>query len=265
MSADDIYASARMAAGYAFSRPAVHPRIIERIARDRHIDRRVARALDIGCGAGLSTAALETVAERVVGLEPERGMLAHRREVAPRASFVVARAERLPFAAGSFDLVTAAGSLNYVDLDAFLPELARVMTAGGLMVVYDFSAGRRLRGDGALDAWYAEFERRYPPKPGYAMDVGAIPFERAGLRLEAIESFEVAVPMTLGAYVRYAMSETGVELAVGRGMPEAEIEAWCTATLAGILRGEPRDVLFDAYVAYVVRTTTTSTRSPAAN
>lgn len=240
-----------MAAGYAFSRPAVHPHVIRRIREDLRLEGPVGRALDIGCGAGLSTAALQPIAKTVVGLEPVPSMLAHRHAVAPRASFVAARGEQLPFAAASFDLVTAAGSLNYVDLEAFLPELARVMTAAGLMVIYDFSAGRRLRGDDALDAWYAEFERRYPPKPGYEMDVRAIRFEPAGLRLEAIEPFTVSVPMTAAQYVAYAVSESGVALAVASGVPEAQIRTWCESTLSGVLGDEPRDVLFDAYVAYV--------------
>jgi len=182
-------------------------------------------------------------------------MLAHRRAVAPRAAFVAARAEQLPFGPGAFDIVAAAGSLNYVDLATFLPELSRVLTAGGVMLVYDFSAGRRLRESGALDAWYADFERRYPPKPGYEMDVREIEYERAGLRLAAFEPFEVAVPMTIRSYVAYAMSETGVELAVARGVSEGGIRAWCESTLAGVLGEAPRDVLFDAYVAYVVRAT----------
>jgi SAM-dependent methyltransferase len=253
MSAGNVYESARMAAGYAFSRPPVHPHIVERIRRDLGIERPEARALDIGCGAGRSTSALDPIARHVVGLEPVRGMLAHWREVAPRASFVVARAERLPFAAGSFDTVTAAGALNYVDLDLFLPDLARVLAKRGVMVVYDFSAARRLRASDALDAWYAEFERRYPPKPGYDMDVRTLGYRAAGLRLEAFTPFEVAVPMTLGPYVAYAMSETGVELAVARGVPETEVGAWCETALAGVLGDEPRDVLFDAYVAYVRR------------
>jgi len=251
MQAGNVYESARMAAGYAFSRPPVHPCIIERIRRDLRIGQPVYRALDIGCGAGRSTAALEPIARHVVGLEPVRGMLSHWREVAPRAAFVVARAEGLPFAAGSFDIVTAAGALNYVNLDLFLPDAARVMAAHGVMIIYDFSAGRRLRGSNALHAWYEEFEGRYPPKPGYDMDVRALEYEKAGLTLEAFEPFEVAVPMTLRPYVAYAMSETGVELALARGVPEAEIKAWCASSLAGVLGDESRDVLFDAYVAYV--------------
>jgi SAM-dependent methyltransferase len=243
-----------MAAGYAFNRPPVHAHIIERIREDLRIASPVARALDIGCGAGRSTAALEPLARRVVGLEPARGMLAHRRAVAPGASFVIGRAEQLPFATRSFDVVTAAGALNYVDLGLFLPDLARVLAPGGVMVIYDFSAGRRLAGSDALDAWYGEFERKYPPKPGYEMDVRRLAYEEAGLRLDAIEAFEVAVPMALPSYVAYAMSETGVELAVARGVPEADIRNWCESTLAGVLSHEPRDVLFDAYVAYVRHT-----------
>jgi hypothetical protein len=95
------------------------------------------------------------------------------------------------------------------------------------------------------------------------MDVRELDYEPAGLTLVAFEPFEVAVPMTAGSYVAYAMSETGVELAVARGVPEASIRDWCESTLAGILGDEPRDVLFDAYVAYVRRGTTTSIRSPA--
>ena len=251
MSAGNIYESARMAAGYAFSRPGVHRHIIGKIREDLRLEGPVGRALDIGCGAGLSTAALGPVATTVVGLEPVASMLVHRRAVAPRASFVAARAEQLPFAAGSFDLVTAAGALNYVDLGPFLPDLARVLTARGVLVIYDFSAGCRVRGSDALDAWYRAFERRYPPKPGYEMDVRGLEYARAGLTLAAFERFEVAVPMTLSQYVPYAMSETGVELAVARGVPETEIRTWCESTLAGVLGEEPRDILFDAYVAYV--------------
>ena len=242
-----------MARGYAFSRPPVHPQIIRRVREVLGPGAPVARALDIGCGAGLSTAALEPLARSVVGLEPVRAMLAHRHAVAPRASFVAARAEQLPFSSGCFDLVTAAGSLNYVDLRAFLPDVARVLTARGVMVVYDFSAGRRLRDDRRLDAWFGEFERRHPPKPGYELDVRTLPYAEAGLRLASYAEFEVAVPMTRQAYVAYAMSETGVELAVAQGVPEAGIRAWCESSLAGVLGDAPRDVLFDAYVACVRR------------
>jgi SAM-dependent methyltransferase len=248
-----VYDSPRMARGYAFDRPPVHPHIIRAIRARLQLDARVHRALDVGSGAGLSTAALEPLADRVIGLEPAPEMLAHSRVVAPGAAFVVGRAEHLPFLAGTIDLVTAAGSLNYVDLGVFLPELVRVLAPGGVLAIYDFSAGRRFRDDPRLNTWYAAFAERYPPKPGYELDVTAIEYARRGLRLDSYEEFDVAVPMTLATYLPYVMSETGVEMAVARGAAEDEIRAWCEGTLASVFNEAPRDVLFDAYVACVRR------------
>jgi protein-L-isoaspartate O-methyltransferase len=74
-----VYDSERLAAGYAFHRPPVHAEIL----KSARLARRARRALDVGCGAGVSTAALAPLTERVVGLEPIATMLAHRRKVAP--------------------------------------------------------------------------------------------------------------------------------------------------------------------------------------
>jgi ubiquinone/menaquinone biosynthesis C-methylase UbiE len=248
-----IYDSPRLAAGYAYDRPFVHPRIIQAIGDYLRITERLGRALDIGCGAGLSTAALEPLAETIFGLEPAREMLTHSRVVAPNALFLVGQAEKLPFSDEAFSLMTAAGSLNYTDLDLFLPDVARVLAPDGVLVVYDFSAGRRLRESNLLDEWYAAFECRYPSPPGYALSVKDLSYSQSGLRLEAYEELEVAVSMDLSSYLLYALSETSVESAIMRGVPEAEIRDWCQSTLADVFGGKPHDVLFDAYVAYVRR------------
>jgi SAM-dependent methyltransferase len=105
-----IYDSPRLAAQYAHDRPPVHPPIIRAIGEHLRLGARVGRALDIGCGAGLSTAALEPLAEAIVGIEPVRTMLTHRRAVAPHALFLVGQAETLPFSVEAFGLLTAAGS-----------------------------------------------------------------------------------------------------------------------------------------------------------
>src|SRR5512134_251021 len=138
-SADALYNRARVAAGYAYSRPAVHSEILGRVREHLGLERPVTRALDIGCGAGRSTAALEPLASEATGIDPAPAMMQYCRDVAPRAHFVVGRAEGLPFAAGSFALVTAAGSINYTDVELALPEIARVLTPDGIFVIYDFS------------------------------------------------------------------------------------------------------------------------------
>jgi SAM-dependent methyltransferase len=246
-----IYDSTRLAAKYAFDRPPVHPHLIRVMAKHILLNGRAGRALDVGCGAGLSTAALGPLAEITVGIEPEQVMLAHSHAVAPHALFLVSQAERLPFRAGVFDLITAAGSVNYADLGCFLPEAARVLTPCGVLVIYDFSAGRRLRGSDRLEEWYLAFERRYPSPPGYALDVKGLPYGRSGLRLDRYEELGVAVQMNLDSYLAYIMSESGVESAIVQGMSEREVRDWCEDTLSAVFGNESREVLFDSYIAYV--------------
>jgi SAM-dependent methyltransferase len=248
-----IYESERLAEAYAFARPPVHQAIVAASVRRLAGPVTVGRMLDIGCGAGLSTAAVAPLARTTVGLEPALAMLRHRRRVAPGAHFVAARAERLPFAGAAFDVLTAAGALNYVDPAAFYPEVDRVLRPGGRLLVYDFSEGRRARGHERLAAWFAEFEHRYPPPPGYALDIERFDFSVFGFRLEVYEALEVMLPMTLATYVPYVLSEAGVETAVAGGTNEAEVRAWCESTLAGVFEDHALDVLFDAYVAAIGR------------
>ncbi|NUR56903.1 MAG: methyltransferase domain-containing protein [Acidobacteria bacterium] len=247
------YTSTRVAAAYAFDRPHVHERLMDVIVERLRIGPKLARALDIGSGAGLSTAPLDRLAARTIGLEPMVSMLTYSRVVAPRAVFVAGHAERLPFGAASFDVVTAAGAINYADRDLCLPEIARVLTAAGALVVYDFSVGRRLRDNAALERWHDAFERRFPSPPGYELDVRALPFARAGLRLDSFEELAAALPMDLASYVRYVMSEARIELALSRGEAEHAIRDWCGQTLSPIFRDRTLDVIFDAYVAIVRR------------
>jgi SAM-dependent methyltransferase len=246
-----VYDSERLAARYAFDRPPVHDQLL----RSARLGRPAGRALDVGCGAGVSTAALAPLARRVTGLEPVAAMLAHRRAVAPHARFVIGRAERLPFAAGSFDLVTAAGSLNYADLPLALAEVARVLARDGTFVLYDFSAGRRSLAGDALARWYAAFEQRFPPPPGWRpLDVRELPLAACGLRLLDLTDVETRLPMTFDAYLRYALSEVNVDDAIVRGACRpGEARDWCQATLAPVFAGGEVTVVIPGYVATLTR------------
>jgi SAM-dependent methyltransferase len=248
---EPLFASPTLAEGYARWRPAVHPRVMERVRR--HLGGTVEMGLDVGCGAGLSTRALQMVTERAVGLEPLEPMLAWTREVAPGASFVVGRAEAMPVAAGSIDVMTAAGSLNYVDLGMFFAEARRVLRADGLLVVYDFSAGKRMAGEGGLAEWFAAFRRRYPPRPssGRPLDPGILATLAEGFRVDGEEVYEEAIEMTPEAYVDYMMTETNVAAAVRAGAREEGIRAWCAESLGPVFGGRSRAVLFDGYIAYL--------------
>jgi SAM-dependent methyltransferase len=247
-----VYDSERLAAGYAFDRPPVH----EQILRSARVARQADQALDVGCGAGLSTAALAPLARHVTGLERIPAMLAHRRTVAPHARFVIAQAERLPFAARSFDLITAAGSLNYTDLATALAEIARVLTRDGTFLLYDFSTGRRSVSGDELAGWFASFELRFPSPPGWQpLDARELPLVSYGLRLLDYTDVETRLPMAFDAYLRYMLTEANVEDAIARGACTAdEARDWCRRTLEPVFADGDVTVVIPGYIATLALT-----------
>jgi SAM-dependent methyltransferase len=182
-------------------------------------------------------------------------MLTHRRTTAPDASFVIGQAERLPYAAGSFDLVAAAGSLNYADLSQALPEIARVLAGEGRFLLYDFSTGRSSVGGDGLARWFDSFERRFPWPPGWEpIDVHGLPLARYGLRLTGYKDTEIGLPMGLDAYLRYMLSEVNVDDAIARGACGAdEAREWCSETLRPVFAAGDVTVLIPGYIATLAR------------
>jgi len=97
--------------------------------------------LDVACGTG--AVALELVRQKgcsVVGVDQSPEMLAEAgQRVGERVRLVEASAQELPFEDASFDGLTAAYLLRYLDdLPAGLRELARVLRPGATMSLLDF-------------------------------------------------------------------------------------------------------------------------------
>jgi len=99
------------------------------------------RVLDLGTGTGRAAFLLARryPEAEVVGADLAADMLAEARrltppELADRVRFEEADAEKLPYADGSFELVSLANMIPFFD------ELARVTAQGGA-VVFSFSAG----------------------------------------------------------------------------------------------------------------------------
>lgn len=243
------FGTAAMAAGYASARPPVHRRVLQE-AWER-LGRREAFpvAVDIGCGAGVSTRALDGMARRIVGLEPALPMLQWASQTAPSAAFAAARAEALPLRGESADLMTAAGSLNYADLDRFFPEAVRVLRPGGVLVVYDFAPGRSFEDSPALDDWFSRFQARYPPPVAEARALDPATLARAAAGFGVADSHEFAIPVALQAsfYLEYMLTETNVASAVRGGVPPGEIRSWCEETLAEVWPRGERAVVFRGY------------------
>jgi SAM-dependent methyltransferase len=243
----NLFDDLEMAEGYANARPPVHARVIERLGIRTPIN----LALDLGCGAGLSTAALAPLARYRLGLDPAEAMVKAARRRVPDASFFAASAEIIPIASQQVDLISAAGSLNYTDLDRFFPEARRILRPKGTLVVYDFSPGCSFANHDSLTDWFSDFSRRYPWPAfnGHQLNPEILSRLDSGFAAGAHEDFVIPLPLTQAAYLNYMMTETNVAEAIANGTPSDEIRAWCAATLAPVFGDQPREVLFHGYFA----------------
>jgi len=119
-----------------------HRAIIQRIQAEA--GNRPIRVLDVGCGTGVFAARIRGALPnaQVFGIDLVAGMLAkgsdrwkrHADGVFP----VQADSERLPFARGTFDVVTCANSFHhYPHQDRALEEMRRVLKPGGRLMLVD--------------------------------------------------------------------------------------------------------------------------------
>jgi SAM-dependent methyltransferase len=93
------------------------------------------RLLDVGCGPRGSLEWASEAAERV-GLDPLAGAYTRFRDGTETMRYVAAGAERMPFAAGAFDVVSSVNSLHHVDdLDAAIAEMGRVAAPGATLLL----------------------------------------------------------------------------------------------------------------------------------
>jgi demethylmenaquinone methyltransferase / 2-methoxy-6-polyprenyl-1,4-benzoquinol methylase len=98
------------------------------------------RVLDVACGTGLVAVEAAKIlggAENITCLDPSEGMLAVAKQKLA-ATFVVGRAEALPFADDSFDFLTMGYALRHVtDLESTFREYRRVLRPGGKVLILE--------------------------------------------------------------------------------------------------------------------------------
>jgi len=124
------------------------------------------RILELGCGAARWSVALARRGGRVVGLDVSRARLDQAVDVARaarrRLPLVQANAETLPFRSGSFDLVFCDwGAMTFCDPERTVPEAARVLADGGLLVFSTASPFRYVALDVAADRQDRKLHRAY--------------------------------------------------------------------------------------------------------
>ncbi len=92
--------------------------------------------LDAGCGSGLFSYMAISTGAQVVAVDAAPGLLGVARERNPQNNFLEEDLESLPFASGSFDVVTGFNSFQYAgNFTNALSEARRVLKTGGRLVI----------------------------------------------------------------------------------------------------------------------------------
>jgi SAM-dependent methyltransferase len=103
------------------------------VAVDWLLPERVATVVDLAAGTGALSRRLLARGDQVIAVEPDERMgavLAHR---LPAVRLLVGRAESLPLPDASVDAVLVSSAWHWLEVEAAVPEIARVLRPGGLL------------------------------------------------------------------------------------------------------------------------------------
>jgi SAM-dependent methyltransferase len=136
------------------------------------------RVLDVGCGNGALLLALEGRIASGVGVDASPGMIARataRAHAHRRLAFHTLRGPTLPFADGSFDVITSFLSFRYLDWDPMVAEMQRVLAPGGRILIVDMVEKAPVLRDAPLLARSAALHvLRYARDRRFVRDVAAL-------------------------------------------------------------------------------------------
>ncbi|MBP5609429.1 MAG: methyltransferase domain-containing protein [Lachnospiraceae bacterium] len=249
--------SKRIALGYA-KRPWLHKEVIERVKRDCGFEPGYTfkNGLDVGCGAGLSTKALRLICDRVTGTDVAEAMIEVCRELYRNEAschFYTAKAEETQIPDDKYDIVTAAGCINWVDEKQFLANMDEVLCDNGLLVIYDFGITDRMIGDtGRYKKWYREDYLYRFPKPQRKERKWTQDEMPTGFVMEKQTEYEIRYAFDLNRFVEFMLIQSNVNAQIENGsITPYEAEQWMLDGLSDLFGEGERELVFSGYSWYI--------------
>jgi SAM-dependent methyltransferase len=146
------------APAYERARPSYPADAIADVARELGVTGS-STVLDLAAGTGKLTRILVPLAGHVIAVDPSELMLAQLRAQLPGVEVRTGTAESIPAPDGSVDALFVAQAFHWFRSVEVIPEIARVLSPGGGLVVM----WNRARWDEQEHSWYEEFHALVEP------------------------------------------------------------------------------------------------------
>ncbi|MDE7205795.1 MAG: methyltransferase domain-containing protein [Lachnospiraceae bacterium] len=244
----------RVAQGYK-ERPFLHKQVIERFQRDVTKELFL-NGLDVGCGAGLSSMALKQICGHVTGTDISPEMIAVAREVCKDSQgydFFVSSAEKVPSAKEKYDIVTAAGVIQWINRESFLKNLRNIIKGQGYVLIYDFCVSDKMRDSKTYSDWWHNAYLKEFPKPfrnesvWSADDVNCCQFSM----IDQVQ-YEMEYQFDKESFIKFMMIQSNVNAKIeGEGRNIEDVRRWFEQSLAAVFDIERRTVIFTGYSWYM--------------
>ncbi len=244
----------RIANGYAKDRPWLHKLVMNKIRSDCALDKPFKNGLDVGCGAGLSTKALKLICDKVTGTDISGEMIQVCKSLydSPEFTFYTAKAEETMLPETPYDIVTAAGVVNWVDKDSFLNNMDSVMAKNALLIIYDFWISDKMAGNDAYTKWYHDQYLANFPKPPRKEDIWQQKDLPDNFFIKNQVTYEMVYEFDMDSFIRFMMIQSNVNARIEGGhKTEKEIHNWMLETLRPIFSNKQRTLIFEGYNWYI--------------
>ena len=244
----------RIAQGYK-ERPFLHKKVIERFQKDI-TKQYFANGLDIGCGAGLSTKALKRICGHVTGADISEEMVKISREVCDCVEgydFIISKAEEIPAGYCKYDIVTAAGVIQWVEREPFLQNLKNVMNKNGYFLIYDFCISDKMKDNEEYSQWWHDLYLKEFPKPyrnEYVWTDRDV--EKYGFKMLDQVQYEMEHEFDMGSFIEFMLIQSNVNAKIeGEGRNVDKVRRWFEESLTPIFDKERKTLIFKAYSWYI--------------
>ncbi len=164
-------------------------------------------------------------------------------------TFFACTAEEIPCPTIAYDIVTAAGVVQWVKRDAFLRNLYRIMCADGVALIYDFCISDRMADCEAYTLWWHEQYLKEFPKPYRNEQVWTqADVEPAGFTIVNQTPLELPYMFDLDSFIKFMMIQSNVNARIENGEKSTSgVRQWFYETLTDIFDFGKRTAVFTGY------------------